>query len=194
MELVIGLEDIMDGNFKFYLNDKYRKKIFSELKDRFKDWRIVAKNIGMDTRNLFGIRRGFEYYKGRKTRFITSKHLLSIKEILDIEIGKIEKNIVMVKSGFGGKRSKIKFPITVDVEKEGVYSLERSLAEHIMIKMWERNIFEAKLPYFFKRRGDYIALDIINFIDKKLESKKRELFKRGLKPEIKDLPNQYIFL
>ena len=66
MIINVRLTELLDGNFRFYLNDSYRSKLFKKLKCKYKDWRLVAKAVDIDVRSLFGIRRSYEVPKGHK--------------------------------------------------------------------------------------------------------------------------------
>ena len=74
----IRLIDLLDGKFRFYLKDNYRKKMFDNLKQKVGKWGDIAKLLKINPRNLFGIRRGWEYRKGIKLRYRTSAKWLSL--------------------------------------------------------------------------------------------------------------------
>lgn len=193
MELFVCLVDVIDGNFKFFLSDSFRGKIFTKLKQRYKDWRIVAHHLGMDARNLFGVRRGFELYShGKQKRFLSSHHLRIIKESLNINWKDIEKNVEMVKSGPGGQRSAIAFPFKIELEKESPYTMRRSLAEHVLMKKYHIDT-KRELPTYFKVNGDIVHFDVDMILHDFMGKKVVEFQRRGLNPEVKEQRDRFIF-
>jgi hypothetical protein len=186
LDIKIDLKDLLDGTFKFYLDDNFKNEILSKLKEKNKDWRIVAKHLDMNVRNLFGIRRGFGYWKASKTkRFISQKHIIKIKQIFSLKSEDVEKHVTAIKLGQGGLRSNIKLPTYANLNKEPIKTIKRALAEHIFIKNYENNIDLTKLSSNFSNE-DYIIQEI-KIYDKKFNS----LRLRGLKPDLKNKEEFY---
>tara|TARA_B100000315_G_scaffold102389_1_gene93917 strand:+ start:1008 stop:2093 length:1086 start_codon:yes stop_codon:yes gene_type:complete len=181
------LNDLLDGTSRFYLNYKYRNRIFSKLKDKYKDWRIVARNLNIPTRSLFGLRRGWEYRDGCKKMYpIGTKWLKNIQNLLNLKTKEIEENINIIKLGTGGHRSKIKLPILVDLNNEPINNLKRALAEYIFIKKFKKNL-KFQLNKDLKKKNNYIMLKVD--IEKEIIDK---LKLRGLQPKLKKETKNHI--
>ena len=101
MIVKISINNLYESNFRFYLNDEFRKKIFCRLKEIYHDWVLVAGSLGINARYLFGIRRGWDITARKKAlRFISSKILLKIKDNLSLSNQIIEKNIIKIRQGY----------------------------------------------------------------------------------------------
>jgi hypothetical protein len=184
----IRLNQILNGNFRYYLDNTFRNQVFSELKDIYLDWRIVAKILGTNTRHLFGLRRGYEYWNRKITKkFISNKHLLSTQKVTGRKLEDFESNITEIKLGNSGKKEKIRFPISVNLEKESLTSIKRAIGEYILEKEFQKNIQISDLAHKFKKRNTYIEFDA-NITKNKLE----ELRIRGLRPRLEEEKEIYI--
>lgn len=182
--MIIKLKDLLDGKFRFYLNNNYRNKIFTEIKNIYKDWRIVAKNLKVNTRNLFGCRRGWEYINKSKTeRFISSEVLKIIISILKLDTKEVSKNITKIKLGKSGRSSIINLPFEIDLSKQNnIYKVKRALAEHKLIKETKINLS--------KLQKDLINEEYIK-IKTNINEKLEKLRLSGLKPIKKDFKEHY---
>lgn len=182
----IKFMDLSDSTFMFYLNNKYRKFLFSRLKYIYGDWKLVAKKIGIDTRFLFRLRRGFENKKSKKIKsFLNYQIIIKIGEILSIDLEEIEKQIKIIKSGHSGIQSEIALPIKVQLNKKNICTLEQSLGEYVYSKIkTEKIIF--KKPDFLKNEN-YFYLNIVITSDK-LE----KLRLSGLNPKYLEEQNKYL--
>lgn len=137
--------------------------MFDNLKQKVGKWGDIAKLLKINPRNLFGIRRGWEYRKGIKLRYRTSAKWLSlIKSKSNLNLHELEKNIIDVRLGRSGKISKIKFPLTININKEPIYTVNRALVEHVYIKRYKKTINLEYLPHFFKKDKGYIILNVTN--------------------------------
>jgi len=172
----INLTDLLDGKFRFYLEDKYRKNLFTNPKQRCKDWRILAKELDINVRNLFGIRRGWEWRYGVKKPFMVSSDFLnSIKSNLNLNIKDIEKNITHIKLGRVGPNSEIRFPLNIDINKEPIKTLNRALAEHVYSNHYIKIKDISNLSKIFHKNKNYIEFNPNN------------------KNKLKIVPNKIIF-
>lgn len=181
----VGLLDVLDGSFKFYLEDNFRQDVFTGLKEKYKDWRLVAKALDIETRNLFSIRRGYEFLDGKKVeRFLSSKHVINIHKTLGISMEEIEANIIKIKLGFGGLQEKIRLPLNVNLESD-VESIGRSLADYMYTKGERVNNFDA-IPKNFTRNK------FVEFKIKITPDKMKSLRLRGLRPELCESQDVYL--
>lgn len=178
--MLIGIQDLLDTTVRFYLKEEYRKSIFSQLKEKHKDWRIVAKKLNIEARNLFSIRRGWEYRSGiKKYYFINGVTIKSIISRLKLDSEEVGKNIEIIKLGTSGNRAKISLPISVDLNKEKPYSIKRALAEYTLVKNIKNKIDLVNLPLIFEKRNNYILFK--PYVKDICEN----LRLRGLKPVLK---------
>ncbi|MBT3582289.1 hypothetical protein HN510_00520 [Candidatus Woesearchaeota archaeon] len=185
MIIDVKLVDLLDGTFRFYLEDLYRDKIFEKLRQKHKDWRLAAKSLDIDVRSLFGIRRSYEIPKGcKKIRYLSSKQINSILVNLQLDTNEIEKHITHIKLGQAGFRSRVNLPMQVDLDKEPFSTINRALAEHLFTKQYKTSVKE--LPQKFIKE-EYISLNI-----KILPSKIESLRLRGLKPQLQTKEYYYI--
>lgn len=184
MLIEVKLSGLLDGNFKFYLEDSYRNKISKRLKQKYRHWNAVAKALDIDLRSLFGIRRAFEVPKGqRKIRYISTKHLKSIISDLNLDIKEVEKQITHIKLGQGGFRSEVSLPTQIELDKEPLYTINRALAEYLFATQHKTQI--DNLPSEFTNEY-YVTLNV-KIQDSRIES----LRLRGLKPSFLDEENYY---
>lgn len=194
MKFNITLHDLLDSNFRFYLNRTFIGKVIFLLKQKYKTFSKTSEELGLDTRNLYSIRRGYEYWKGRKImRFISSDTLKIISNISSIPLSEFESNVVMIKSGFSGQRDEINLPIEIELESENITSLKRALAEYMYIKNLEADLFKRAniLDRDFVRENDYLKINS-DGIFQKLKKKVSIMEQRGLNPNIKSLRQKYI--
>ncbi|MDD5651254.1 MAG: LAGLIDADG family homing endonuclease [Candidatus Nanoarchaeia archaeon] len=155
----INLKDLIEGKFVFYLNNHYRNIIFSKTKVDYKDWRTVARKIGVNPRHLFGIRRGWELREGIKTNFmITSYTLLKLKNKLKLNFENIQKNITKMRIGYSGLESDVKFPIKISIN-EPINSFKRAIFEYIYSKKFKSNIQLNNLPNQFRKENNFVILE-----------------------------------
>ncbi len=182
----VELSKLLDSSSRFYLEDNFRNHIFSQLKLKYQDWRIVANKLKINTRNLFGIRRGFEFNQNKKKKyFLSSKCLKKIQIVCNLNIKEIEKHIEIIKLGTSGRQSYMSLPTSVQIDKEPFTSVQRVLAEYIYA-----NSIEAALTFHkpnLSRNNNYFQFLLI-VTKKKLES----LRLRGLSPKLIEKGNLYL--
>jgi len=158
MLIKIILKDLLDTKAMFYLNDKFRKEMFKNLKDKYKDWRIVAKKIGINPRHLFGLRRGFEVRNNKKSkRFISSREIIKISKLFKINLKKIEKNLKYIRLGRSGRKASINLPKEIDLKIAKIDSVERALAEMIYINKF-KSIISFKMDNLPEKK-EYFVLN-----------------------------------
>jgi len=187
-EEFINLDQILNGSFRFYLNDNFRNQIFSQLKNTYDDWRIVAQKLNMDVRHLFGIRRGFEYVNGKRVKkFISGKYILSIQKLVKINLRKFGNNIITIKLGTSGMKESLRFPIKVNLKDEPINTVKRALGEFLFRKKFEKNINLNYLPVNFIKKDNYLGYRI-----KITKNKINELRLRGLRPSLRENSDIYI--
>lgn len=134
MLVEVSLKNLLDTNVMFYLDDEFRDKLFSDLHKKYKDWRIVAKNIGIHARQLFGIRRGFETHYGIKHKiFVSSREIISLSKLNNKNLSYFQEYIREVKLGTSGRNFKINLSFIVDLNISDIHSKERMLAELVYI-------------------------------------------------------------
>ena len=176
----IKINSLLNSTIRFYLKDKYRKFIFTELKERYKDWSIIADKLEIPVRNLFGVRRGWEYRSGKKKfYFINAMWLKRIIDILKLNTNEVEKNVEYVKMGYSGNRSRISLPFEIDFNNEDFYSIKRAIGEYVLMKTIQSNLNFTRSKNMPITKERYISFkpDIKNNIEK---------FRlRGLKPKLK---------
>lgn len=181
----ITLDDLLDSNFKFYLDEEFKSRVFSILKQKYKYLGNICKNLDIDRRTLFSIRRGYEYWKGKKVlRFISSKLMKTISEISSIPLLEFEKHIVMIKSGFSGLRDNARLPLEVKLESEHPTNLKRALAEYIYAKKFEDQLSrntEKLQDSFIKEDNGYLKLNS-EVVFKRLQARMHVLKQKGLDP------------
>lgn len=189
MEVRISLDDLLDGNIRFNLEDKYRNLLFSQLLDRHEEWGVVAKKLKIDRRTLFGIRRALEFPKGsRKMRFMSANQISSIQKELDIDIKEIEQNITHVKLGKGGLRATVNLPTTVILDQEPFDTINRALAEYLIIKEYtDSELYSEDSSRGLTEVNGYVALGVDI-----PESKINSLRARGLRPSLETHQGCYV--
>ncbi len=181
----ISLEDLLDSNFRFHFDGCFRGKIFSILRQKCGDWGQVCKEAKIERRNLFGLRRGYEYRDGRKViHYIGAKALHRIIELSSMPTSEFENNIVMIKNGVDGLEDKVRLPLCVDLVKEEFTTLSRALAEYVYTKAFEERLKNEpiSLPDNFYRTDGHLNLDR-KFVSNKVNDSVHELRRRGLIPE-----------
>lgn len=151
MLINITLESLLNTKVMYYLNKDFRNVIFSKLKNKYKDWRIVAKQIGINSRHLFGLRRGFEIRNNKRCkRYISSRELINLSKLSKVNILKFEKNLESIKLGRSGREDCIKLPKKVNLNQAKINSFERALADMVYIKEFENRIL-LKQPKISKK-------------------------------------------
>lgn len=194
MKSKIKLQDLLDSNFRFYLDRAFIGKVISLLKQKYKTFSKMAEELEIDMRNLYSVRRGYEYWKDKKViHFISSDTLKVISNTSSIPLSEFENNVVMIKSGFGGQRDRIKLPIEVELESENITSLKRSLAEYMYIKNLEVNILKRSnvLDGNFIKENGYIKINP-HELSKKLKKQIIKMEQRGLNPTIKSFEQMHL--
>jgi len=158
----------------FYLEENFRNKLFTKLKSKYKDWRVVAKHIGIDPRHLFGVRRGFEQPNNKKyKRFISSREIKTLSKLSKINLKEFEKNIETVKVGTSGRTFNLLLPKTTNILEEDISSKYRTLAELIYIKKFKPKIKKSKI-----NKGKYFYLT-----NKQISKIRNKNYKNKIIPE-----------
>ncbi|MFH1376459.1 MAG: hypothetical protein ABIH25_02380 [Candidatus Woesearchaeota archaeon] len=162
MLVKISLRNLLNTTAMFYLDGKFRNFVFSLLREKFGDWRIVAKHIGINVRHLFGLRRGFEICDNKKyKRYMSSKEIISISKLTKINLKQFEKNLNKIKVGTSGREHSLILPAIVDLEKEKVSTFRRSLADRIFFNIFENDIFIKPPTNLNKNKYFYITSEQI---------------------------------
>lgn len=126
----ITLKELVNSTFRFYINNNFRHFLFSKLKLKYGDWRIVARNLDLATRHLFGLRRGWEIREGRKLPFLFNvSFLIRLSRLTNINLKVIQKNITHIKYGQTGKIYKICLPLVLKETKK-FHSIESILYDY----------------------------------------------------------------
>lgn len=185
----VNLQNLLDGKFRFYLINEYRKQIFLKLKNIYNDWGLVAKSLGIDRRNLFGIRRGWELREEQKKLFLINANTLkNIINLLNLNLNEVSKNITIVKLGISGRNSKIKLPFKINLTKTNdLHTVKRALLDYVLMKERESNINLSYIPTDLIIKNKYFT--IYPKIDNILEN----LRLRGLKPTREEYKYYYEF-
>ena len=172
MNLIINLNEILGGKFRFYLKEEYRISIFNQLKTKFKDWRVIAGILNLNPRHLFGLRRGWEYREGKKKLFYLSSEILTkILELARIEPEEAQKNIEIIKTGQSGNREPVQLPFKVNLDNESLFSIKRALGEYIFIKYFKSIINLNNLDKKLIIENDYVVLKIESDLKKEFPKK-----------------------
>ena len=152
MNLSVNLNNLIEGKFRFYLNDSYRRKIFSDF-NKLYNFGDLAKNLDIDRRNLFGIRRGWDFRnKIKEDRPISAYFLLNMISLSGKSFSEFESNINYIRLGNSGRKSKISLPFFIDLENESILTFNRVLAENIFIKDYIKTLSALEEPEYFKLR------------------------------------------
>lgn len=63
MNFKITLNDLPDSNFKFYLEEEFKFRVFSILKQKYKYLGNICKNLDIDRRTLFSINEDIKIFQ-----------------------------------------------------------------------------------------------------------------------------------
>lgn len=176
--MLINISDIVDSRFKFYLEENFRKQLFQKLKIKCKSWHYVAKNLDINQRALFGLRRGWNIVdENKKERFIRMETLNKMCSILQIDMNSVQRFIHAME--MGSRRESISFPLDVDINTESLGTMKRDITEFVYMKNFIKNLSNSAIICTI----DYSKKDIDNQIELLRVS--------GLKPDIRILDDKY---
>lgn len=186
--MICTLSDLYNSTFYFCLKKEFRDHIFTKLKNKYLTWVIVSKQLGIDTRTLFSIRRGWEIRDNKKKEYmINSKLILRIKNKLNLEEREIENNISKIKYGTSGVSGKINLPTELNKEDINLYSVEGALLDYLTIKNIEESL-KKDHPSTLSRINKYFAI-----FPKLTQRYIKKLKRQGLKPKARE-DNNFIYL
>jgi len=124
--------------FYIELDIEFRNHLFNEARNN-RLWAELAKDVGYSRDRLFCLRRGFRNLHNKKEKNMINVELVKqLAKIAGITLEKIEKHIIFVKSGDGGRPISLKLPIYESKE----------LASLIAHEMGDGHLRERTFVYF----------------------------------------------